>query len=494
MSPRSSQFTSNSRRLTRLIPALLLLALGAASHPAFAWPWSRPDTTAPTERAARPLIQTARLFPTRATWPGEGEIVVPGVYHTRRLTVDGETGRPVAIEVALAEPRLVYSHQAPGDHPPRIALTFDDGPSASYTPQILDIFAAHNARCTFFVLGGLVGRHRQLIQRISEEGHEIGIHSWWHAGYTGLSTSAIHGDISRCRSALGGLVERPIRWVRPPYGAVNDRVRAAINDAGYHVAMWSIDPRDWQTPGSSVVASRILGNARDGAVVVLHDGGGNRSGTVAAMRTVVPALKSRGFELVTLSELTGLSGPPPVERGMRLTIDDRDFEVEVDFEDVTVQVDGIEVELAEPPVMINGQFLVHARPVLRALGAGVRWDAENLAVAFNGVRGEFVVKLNSLDVTLGGEKLLVQIPSIYYRGTAMLPVWLMANACGATVAWDPASRVIEFTTVAHTRVRPAPPREGLMTLRSLDGSLICWWPRPLMRSLLLSGEEPSAAI
>jgi len=498
VSPRSSQTASKSRWLTRIIPALLLIALSAAPRVAHAWPWSRVADSPSDEQVAaaeeRAVVETADLFPTHASWPGHGRLVVPGVYHTRRLTVDCETGEPVSIQVAIAEPRMVYSRQGSGQHPPRMALTFDDGPNATYTPQLLEIFAENNARCTFFVLGGLVGKHKQLLKRVEEAGHEIGIHSWWHADYTGLSSAAIQSDIARSRSAIDEAIEGPVRWVRPPYGAVNERVRGAINDAGYRVAMWSVDPRDWQSPGSSVVAQRVLSRAKDGAVVVMHDGGGNRGGTVAAMRTVVPTLIARGYELVTLSELTGLSESPPVERGMHLTIGEQQFDVEVEFEDVKVTVDGIPVELAEPPVMLNDQFLVQARPVLSAMGAGVRWNAENLAVVFDGLRGEFVVKLNSLDVTLGGNPLLVQIPSIYYHGTAMLPVWLMANACGSTVVWNANERTLEFMTSAHTRVRPRSEREGVMTLRSLDGTLICWWPAPLTRSLMLAGDDRSASI
>jgi peptidoglycan/xylan/chitin deacetylase (PgdA/CDA1 family) len=476
--------------------ALLLVVLSAPSQAAFPWPWAgAAEQTAEVsgEQLQRSdLRETAELFPTWAEWSGEGRIIVPGVYTTRRMTVDAATGRPVSIELALAEPRMVHSYRGGGDHPPRIALTFDDGPSATYTPQLLEILAKHNARCTFFTLGALVGSHRQILKRAEQEGHEIGIHSWWHASYTGLSTAAIQADIARCRAALDGAVERPIRWVRPPYGAVDGRVRGAINDAGYRVAMWSVDPHDWRQPGSGAIASHILSHARDGAVVVLHDGGGNRAGTVAAMRTVVPELRKRGFELVTLSELTGLTDPPPQERGMRLAIGDEVFEVVSEFEDVKLTVDGVAVELTQPPVMINSQFLAQARPVLTALGSKVRWDQQNLAVAFDGARGEFVVKLNSLDVTLQGDQLLVRVPSLYYRGTAMIPVGLMANAAGAAVNWDPAARVIEFTTTSAGRSRPAP--DGLMSLRRHDGTRICWWPESPLLSLLPPGVYRPARI
>jgi peptidoglycan/xylan/chitin deacetylase (PgdA/CDA1 family) len=500
VSHRSSQATLKLRSLTPLIPALMLLTLCCAPHESHARSWtSRAPEAAPAVPVADQVVtvERAELLPAYATWPGHGDLLVPGVYHTRRLTVDARTGEPLGLQLAIAEPRMLFSHATGGQHPPRIALTFDDGPNATYTPQMLDVFAKYNARATFMVLGGLVGKHKQILARAEREGHEIGIHSWWHASYTGLSSGGVQSDIARCRTALEGAIDGPVRWVRPPYGSVNDRVRAAINDAGYHVAMWSIDPRDWQNPGSSVVADRILSGAKDGAVVVLHDGGGNRSGTVAAMRTVIPALQKRGYQIVTLSELTGLSDLPPSEQGMRLSIEDKQFEVEVGHDDVKVTVDGRLLELDEPPVMINDQFLVQARPVLTALASPPRWNAENLAVAFDGVRGEFIVKLNSLDVTLSGEPLLVQLPSIYYHGMAMLPVSLMAKACGATIVWNSAERTLEFTIAAQAGIRPPRQSEALMTLRSFDGLPICWWPRELTPRLTLArhraGDERSAS-
>ncbi|MBD3293681.1 MAG: polysaccharide deacetylase family protein, partial [Armatimonadia bacterium] len=208
MSGRSSQSTPKPRRLIRLIPALLLVILSVPAHARIEWPWSRaseagsPASTPPVARQR--LIETAELFPTWADWPGHGRMIVPGVYNTRRLMVDADTREPVAIDLALAEPRIVHSY-AGGDDVKQMALTFDDGPSGTYTPQLLDIFARHNARCTFFTLGGLIGRHKQILKRAEDEGHEIAIHSWAHPSYTGLSNASIQADIARCRRTLDGV-------------------------------------------------------------------------------------------------------------------------------------------------------------------------------------------------------------------------------------------------------------------------------------------------
>ncbi|MFW6156970.1 MAG: polysaccharide deacetylase family protein, partial [Armatimonadota bacterium] len=166
MPPLSTWFAGRTGRLMPVAIALLLAALSALVEPVRATPIGpRAHVTGQTARSGRSdTRETAQLLPVRVTWPGECRITLSGVHHTRRLTVDRETGRPIGVEVAFVEPRLVHSHQTGGDHPPRMALTFDDGPSVTYTPQILQIFAENDARCTFFVLGGRVGGHRQILR------------------------------------------------------------------------------------------------------------------------------------------------------------------------------------------------------------------------------------------------------------------------------------------------------------------------------------------
>lgn len=491
----------NLHRRGRWWPVLAVAGLLATIPSGHAVPWgagpsdANPGQTAP-EGMAR-FVQTTDVLPTYVPWSdGTGRVLMPGVHSTRRVTYDRVAGRTVALQLALAQPLVVYRAPAAGEgHAPRIALTFDDGPDAVYTPQLLDICKQYGARCTFFVLGALVGKHKQLIQRMETEGHEVGIHSWWHANYTNLSDSAIASDLARCRAVLDPLLTRPVRWMRPPYGAVNARVSAAINAAGYHVAMWSIDPRDWTRPGCSVVANRVLSRARDGAVVVMHDGGGNRAGTIAAMRTVIPALQERGFELVTMSELAGLAESPPTERGMVLTLDDHRFVIEADFEDMRVSVDGVPIELGTPPVRTEGQFLVHGRPVLAALGAAVRWNAANLELDIAAPRGDFLVRLNSMHVTRDGREIFVRVPSIFYHQLGLLPVWFIANTCGATVEVDEQARTIEFFSATAAEIGLAPPRSpGSVALRGFDGMTICGRPAERWMQLSLASLGAHASV
>ncbi len=403
-------------------------------------------------------VESAELLPTFADWPGECRIQLPGVHSTRRVKLDPLTREPLEVTLALVEPLLSDTRAVSlAKQPPKIALTFDDGPDGRYTSPLLDILAEHNARATFFVLGSLVESHGQLLRRMQQSGHEIGIHTWRHANLRRLSDEDIRDDLRRCRNALDTVIERPVRWVRPPYGAVDSRVHAVITAKGYDVALWSVDPHDWRRPGAGTIATRVLRESRDGAVVLLHDGGGDRSGTVEAMRQVVPELQARGFELVTLSELNGIVDPPPTEHGMILTIGDELFNISSQFDDVKVEVDGVELDLGASPMMTRDQFLVPARPVLEALGSEVTWNEESLALGFETVRGDFVVELNTLEITRNGRPLMVHLPSVYYRGVAMLPAWMIANACRAAVRFDSQRRVIEFSTgTTANGGRPAP--------------------------------------
>jgi len=409
---------------------------------------------------------------------GRSSYRMPRVNSTQRVEYEADTGRIRGIELALAEPLLVYSR--PGkqaDQPPRVALTFDDGPSSIYTPQMLEIMREYGAHVTFFVLGGIASGQRGLVRQASEEGHEIGIHSWSHPQFTKLSDTAIASDLARCRALLDPLVQRPIRWFRPPYGDHNKRVDAAINAAGLRVAMWSIDPRDWTAPGSSVVAGRVLSRVRDGSVVCMHDGGRNRGGTVAAMRIVVPELQKRGFQLVTMSQLAGIDPTPPDDRGMLLTIGDRQFRIEGGLDDIKVRVDGVEIELATPPMKTKGQFLVHGRPVLAALGASCVWHDENLTLEVQAARGLFMVKLNSQQMTVNGKEVFVQVPAVFYDGQGLLSVWLIANACGARVSYNDAERAIDFLSASAMDTGLAPHgRRDTMVRRGLDGMTICGVP------------------
>jgi peptidoglycan-N-acetylglucosamine deacetylase len=173
-----------------------------------------------------------------------------------------------------------------------IFFTFDDGPDPHWTPTILQVLRRYGAHATFFEVGNMQSAHPGFSEQVTAAGNTIGSHSVSHRILTTLSASDLHhevfdGPTSTC--------------FRPPDGATNPRVRAAIRAAGMVQVLWNIDPRDWDRPGTPAIVHNILTHARPGAVILLHDGGGDRTQTIAALNQVLPALKASGYTFPPLN-------------------------------------------------------------------------------------------------------------------------------------------------------------------------------------------------
>jgi len=179
-----------------------------------------------------------------------------------------------------------------------VSLTFDDGPSA-YTTRVMGVLRKAHARATFYVLGSRIAGRADLLRRMLREGNEIADHSFSHPSLP--SFSQIRITSARIRRATGF---RPCLF-RPPYGNVNGRLVADARRGGMRTINWDVDPRDWSTPGASAIATRVVNHVRPGSIVVMHDGGGNRSQTIAALPTILRRLRQRGYEFLTTTELLG---------------------------------------------------------------------------------------------------------------------------------------------------------------------------------------------
>ncbi|MCL2386014.1 MAG: polysaccharide deacetylase family protein [Defluviitaleaceae bacterium] len=183
---------------------------------------------------------------------------------------------------------------------PMIALTFDDGPTW-LTPYLLDILDEYNVRVTFCVIGNLVGRNPNTILRAFNAGHEIIGHSWNHQNMSRLTEEEITAQIIDTSAIIEYVTgQSPPSMFRAPYGAVNTRVFDTAHELGYSILNWGIDPQDWYHRDEYIIYDIIMYNARDGAIIVLHD---NRQSTIDAMAMVIPSLLYQGFELVTASEV-----------------------------------------------------------------------------------------------------------------------------------------------------------------------------------------------
>jgi peptidoglycan-N-acetylglucosamine deacetylase len=192
---------------------------------------------------------------------------------------------------------------------PYIAMTFDDGPSATLTPKLLDLLAAHHIKATFFVIGENVADHPEIVARAAREGHEIGNHSWSHPNFGKMSDQAVRSQLQRTDDAIKNATgERPT-LMRPPYGSITAREKRWIHDEfGYRIILWDVDPYDWKRPGPAVVRNRILKETQPGSIVLSHD---IHPGTIEAMPSTFDALEAKGFKFVTVSELIRMATPKP---------------------------------------------------------------------------------------------------------------------------------------------------------------------------------------
>ena len=192
---------------------------------------------------------------------------------------------------------------------PYIAMTFDDGPSATLTAKLLDILAAHRIKATFFVIGENVVQHPEVVARAAREGHEIGNHSWSHPNFGKMSDDGVRGQLQRTDEAIKGATGARPTLLRPPYGSITARQKRWIHDQfGYQVILWDVDPYDWKRPGPPVVRNRILKETQPGSIVLSHD---IHPGTIEAMPSTFDALAAKGFRFVTVSELIHMAVPEP---------------------------------------------------------------------------------------------------------------------------------------------------------------------------------------
>jgi cellulose synthase/poly-beta-1,6-N-acetylglucosamine synthase-like glycosyltransferase/peptidoglycan/xylan/chitin deacetylase (PgdA/CDA1 family) len=207
--------------------------------------------------------------------------------------------------------RLVSVEPPPGK---QIALTFDDGPDPRWTNRIADELHAAGIHGTFFEIGSEAARYPDIVRRLVRDGNEIGNHTFTHVVLGGVPAWERRMQIDLTEAAIAGITGHYARLIRPPYSATPDAVTpqderqlATVAGHRYYIVLANYDSKDWERPG----AQRIIANAtppgRSGGIIMLHDGGGDRSQTVTALRGLIAQLRARGFHFVTVSQLAGLS-------------------------------------------------------------------------------------------------------------------------------------------------------------------------------------------
>jgi peptidoglycan/xylan/chitin deacetylase (PgdA/CDA1 family) len=183
-----------------------------------------------------------------------------------------------------------------------VALTFDGGPSG-YTPKIDRILQRKHVRSTFFWVGSRIDGWERMVKRASRQGHEIANHSWFHDDLTGLPAGAIRHQLARTNRLIARLTGKRPRIFRPPYGAVNPKVRRVAGDLRMRTVTWDVDSVDWTSPGCEQIVAKVRREVRPRAIVLLHDGGGNRTQTVCALPRIIHDLRARGYRFATVSKV-----------------------------------------------------------------------------------------------------------------------------------------------------------------------------------------------
>ena len=209
---------------------------------------------------------------------------------------------PLAAHPALAEtsappadPDLVRTTAKPGRF---VALTFDDGPDPAYTPRILDVLARHGVVATFCMVGTQVRRHPELVREVVARGMRLCDHTVSHdEDLNSRSEQRMTAEIEGCWSDLQVAADAdvPVAFFRAPAGRWSGPMRAIAAREGMKALSWSVDSRDWTTPGAAQIVTTVQHDTQPGAVILFHDGGGNRSQTVEALDTLLPWLTAQGY-------------------------------------------------------------------------------------------------------------------------------------------------------------------------------------------------------
>jgi len=186
-----------------------------------------------------------------------------------------------------------------------IALTFDDGPWPE-TPKVLTVLREFNVKATFFILGRNLPLYPDIIKQVVQEGHAVGNHTWTHS-YPKMEPQKAKAEIENTSAKLQLMTGLKTRLFRPPGGILNNGVAEYARSKNYAIIMWSIDTKDFQQASAEVLANRVLNQAHPGDIVLMHDGGGNRSQTIAALKIMIPELQKRGYRFVTVPELLNLA-------------------------------------------------------------------------------------------------------------------------------------------------------------------------------------------
>ena len=251
-------------------------------------------------------------------WNGSLHVYIDGQNGVRTTKTGKVSGKTVTEDTtpAVNEEYKIYTANTGDDKV--IALTFDDGPWKDTTAEILDVLKENDAHATFFTIGKQIADHSDVVKRAHDEGHEICTHTWDHAAGSGQGVNLTYmtadeqiQEVQKGFQAIKDVIgEDPVRIMRAPGGNFKGDIVWTLQPYIDAEIGWNVDTEDWRRPGADTIASRIM-KAKPGSVILMHDGGGDRSQTVEALKKALPQLKQEGYRFVTISEL--LQYDPPAD-------------------------------------------------------------------------------------------------------------------------------------------------------------------------------------
>jgi cellulose synthase/poly-beta-1,6-N-acetylglucosamine synthase-like glycosyltransferase/peptidoglycan/xylan/chitin deacetylase (PgdA/CDA1 family) len=336
----------------------------------------------------------------------------------------GGSGAPLASSrplLAARGGRLVSVEPPPGR---RIALTFDDGPDPRWTPRIARVLRGQHVRGTFFVVGSQAARHPDIVRRLARDGNELGDHTFTHTSLTSGPLWQRRLQVQLTQSVLAGITGRYARFVRPPYSATPDAVDAAqerelarVVGRRYYIALADYDSQDWQRHGVASIVAHATPRGDEGGVIMLHDGGGDRAQTVAALRELIPHLRARGFRFVRLAELAGLKraiAEPPAGAWQRARGAAFELSVRVAF----ALIAFFSVVLLGIGVLVGGRALL----LLGLASHQTRTSRRRAAAADDGRLPSAVVVVPAFNEEVGIERAVRSLAASDYPGLEVIVV------------------------------------------------------------------------
>jgi peptidoglycan/xylan/chitin deacetylase (PgdA/CDA1 family) len=270
-------------------------------------------TSAPGPDVKEKTLTLTKAISPETIYVGSGgmeTVTSTGSPGATKVTVGEVSGIELSSEVVTPAIPKVVLRGAVQRGPKYIALTFDDGPWPGQTEKILEILKREGARATFFMLGMKIQRSPSLAKAVVQSGNEIGTHSQTHKMLGKSPNATVTYEIATGANTLRRYTGIKPHWYRPAGGSVSPFVYSEANRLGLQVILWTLDTHDYTKPGAKVIADRVIGNAKNGSVVLMHDGGGDRAQTIAALPIIIESLRARGFRFVTLTELYNRPNPP----------------------------------------------------------------------------------------------------------------------------------------------------------------------------------------